>query len=337
MSKFSLLALVLAGGSLVFPKHSHAATFQEDFSTDPAAHGWKTVGESSLFQWNPAHHCEQITWDSSRSNSYFALPLGTVLGKEDNFSLAFDLRLSDFVAGVNPDKPNPFQLAVAFINLDEASQPGFVRGTGADSPDLTEFSFFPDPGGAWIYGPSLTTEMVDSIGTDPGADWAYGFAGLSLTTDDLFRITMAYTATNQTLHTQITRNTNEVFATFDAVISNTNFTDFRLNAVAVCSYSDAGQDPQYSGSILAHGIVDNVLVTVPPLPVTSITGNFSNSVWQVSFLSRSNWVYTLERTPDFQTWLPLAPAANGNGTNLILQDTHAPSAKAFYRVKAQRP
>jgi hypothetical protein len=327
----------LVGGSLVFTQDYHAATVLEDFSTDPASHGWKKVGDASLFEWNPTNYCEQITWDSSRSNSYFALPLGTVLGKEDDFSLAFDLRLSDFVAGVDPQKPNPFQLAVAFINLSEASGPAFVRGTGADSPDLTEFSFFPDPGGAWIYGPSLTTEMVDSIGADPGADWAYGFAGLSLTTDDLFRIAMTYTAANLTLHTQITRNTNEVFATFDAVISNTNFTDFRLNAVAVCSYSDAGQDPQFAGSILAHGIVDNFVVTVPPLPVTSIAGNFNNAVWQVNFLSRSNWVYTLERTADFQTWVAVSPTANGNGTNLALQDTNAPSSKAFYRVKARRP
>jgi hypothetical protein len=107
--------------------------------------------------------------------------------------------------------------------------------------------------------------------------------------------------------------------------------------VAVCSYSDAGQDPQFAGSILAHGIVDNFVVTVPPLPVTSIAGNFNNAVWQVNFLSRSNWVYTLERTADFQTWVAVSPTANGNGTNLALQDTNAPSSKAFYRVKARRP
>jgi hypothetical protein len=35
---------------------------------------------------------------------------------------------------------------------------------------------------------------------------------------------------------------------------NTNFADFRLGSISVSSYSDAGQDPQYAGSVLAHGI-----------------------------------------------------------------------------------
>ena len=327
----------LAGWFLVLATVSEAATLQEDFSINPAAHGWKKAGDPALFQWSATAQNLAVTWDSSRANSYYYLPLGTVLARDDDFRLAFDLRLHDFAAGINPQKPNPFQLSVAFINLAEATRPGFVRGTGADSPDLVEFSFFPDPGGAWIYGPSITTVMVDSIGTDPGTDWAYGFAGLSLTTDDLFHIEMAYMASNHMLHTQITRNTNEVFAILDATISSTNFTDFRLDAVAVCSYSDGGQNPQYAGSILAHGTMDNFVVTVPLPPLTNLTGSFSNGVWRVQFLDRTNWLYTLERTADFQSWTAVSPAANGNGTSLVLQDTNAPGAKGFYRVNARRP
>src|SRR2546423_13545969 len=98
----------LAGWLLVLATVSEAATLQEDFSNNPAAHGWKKSGDPALFQWNTTDQNLGITWDSSRSNSYYYLPLGTVLAREDDFRLAFDLRLNDFTAGGDPQKPNPF-------------------------------------------------------------------------------------------------------------------------------------------------------------------------------------------------------------------------------------
>ena len=122
-------------------------------------------------------------------------------------------------------------------------------------------------------------------------------------------------------------------AVIQNVVLGTNFTDFRLDQFAISSYSDAGAD----GSILAHGVVDNVAFTTPALPVTSVAGSFTNGLWQVRFLSRSNWLYTLERTTDFQSWGPASPAASGNATDLVLADTSPPPVRAFYRVRAERP
>jgi hypothetical protein len=83
--------------------------------------------------------------------------------------------------------------------------------------------------------------------------------------------------------------------------------------------------------------VDNFVVTPPPPPVQNLAGSFSHAVWQAQFISRSNWLYTLERTGDFQSWTNVSPATSGNGTNLFLPDTNAPADKAFYRVRAERP
>ena len=58
---------------------------------------------------------------------------------------------------------------------------------------------------------------------------------------------------------------------------------------------------------------------------------------QAQFISRSNWLYTLERTTDFKSWTDVSSATSGNGTNLFLPDTNARADKAFYRVKAERP
>src|SRR5258706_13724432 len=93
--------------------------------------------------------------------------------------------------------------------------------------------------------------------------------------------------------------------------------DFRLDTLSISSYSDAGDT--FGDSILAHGVVDNFTVTMPAPPIVALTGTFTDHVWSVDFLSRTNWVYTLERTADFQTWLAAESATPGTGTNLFLQ------------------
>jgi hypothetical protein len=122
--------------------------------------------------------------------------------------------------------------------------------------------------------------------------------------------------------------------------NNSEFYDadnFYVDTISINSYSDAGQDPFYGSSVLAHGIVDNFVVTVPPPPIQNLSGSFSNSNWRAQFISQSNWIYILERTTNFVSWTDASSMTSGNGTNLFLQDTNAPADKAFYRVSAQRP
>src|SRR4051794_8858780 len=58
---------------------AHSAIISEDFSTSPFAHGWKANGDTNLFYWNAANQNLEVTWDSSRTNSFFHLPLGTIV------------------------------------------------------------------------------------------------------------------------------------------------------------------------------------------------------------------------------------------------------------------
>jgi hypothetical protein len=115
--------------------------------------------------------------------------------------------------------------------------------------------------------------------------------------------------------------------------------DFRVDSFAVTSYSDAIQAgaPQYYGSILAHGVLDNVALVVPPPPLGKIGLRQTNPVWRVEFSSLTNWVYTLEASTNFSAWLPAGPATTGNGATLSLPDANAAPAKRFYRVRAERP
>lgn len=324
--------LALAGLMGVVAFAATAAVIQEDFSSAPADRGWRVHGDTNLFHWNSTNGNLEVTWDSSRSNSYFCLPLPDTLTDADDFSLSFDLRLSNVVAGINPAKPNPFQLSLGFCNLAQATAPGFVRGTGFESPNLVEFSYFPDPGPPWLWGPSLTATMIDWTATN----WSVGgFAPVGLSTETVYRVALNYSASNRVWRTTLLRD-GQPWLTVDDAMAGTAFLGFQVDHVGVLSYSDEGQDPYYSGSILAHGTVDNVVITAPSA-VSQCAGHLTGGQWETAFRSRSHWLYQLERSVSFQSWSPVGDAAPGSGGTLVLRDPSPPAGAAFYRVKAWKP
>jgi hypothetical protein len=323
MKKVLFVSLALAGVSVL--SVAHATIITENFTTNPLQNGWQIFGNTNLFQWNSTNQNLDVTWDSSQTNSYFYHPLGTVVTRNDDFSVAFDLRLNDI--GPGPDGDFPFELAVGFLNLDEATQTNFLRGTGYSSPDLVEFDYFWDSG----YGATVWPGIVDT-NSSFNYNGANDYAIFALTPADWYHVVMTYTASNQTLVTALVNSEQTSGVTIIEPLDD-HFTDFRVDAISMISYNDTDA---YDGSILAHGVVANIAVTFPPPPIQYLTGSFSNAVWRAQFLSQSNWIYTLQHTTNLIAWNDIS-ASGGNGTNLFLQDTNAPVDKAFYRVRAERP
>jgi hypothetical protein len=309
-----------------------AATFTENFSTDPSAR-WKTFGDTSLFRWDSTNQNLEVTWDSSRSNSYFYLPLGTVLARADDLSLSFDLRLNDIAIGTSSNKPYTFQIAIGYLNLTNAVATNFFRGAGQSSlgpKNLVEFDYFPDSGFGATFAPTIVTTNNRILFSDNHP--------LEMTAGDLFHIAISFTASNLTLKTTVTKN-GAAFSTIKDLSIAGSVYDFRCDALAIMSYSDAVQfgSPQYWGSILAHGTVDNITATVPDPPVLNFSGVRSNATWRAQFLSRTNWSYVLERTSDFASWTNASGTNIGTGATLTLQDTNAQALRSFYRVKSLLP
>lgn len=292
-----------------------ATTITENFSSDPLTHGWKTFGNTNLFHWNSTQQNLEVTWDSTNANSYFYLPLGTVLTVDDNFSVGFDLQLTDVPVA------NGFEIALGFLNFNSATRTNFFRGSGYESPNLAEFDYFPD-----FFSPSLTT-------VDTNSTFNFLFDAVPLENGTTYRIEFSHTAGMPFVTGQILTN-GVVYGTFPTPYTTTNFTDFRLDAFSVSSFSDVNG---YGSSILAHGIVDNFSAALPPPPVQNLSGKFSGGQWQAKFLSRSNWIYALERSADLQNWSSVTNGISGNGTNLFLSDANTPVDKGFYRIRAERP
>src|SRR5882724_1011553 len=297
-----------------------AGTFTENFATDPASNGWLTFGNSNLFQWDSTNHDMQVTWDSSQPNSYFYHPLGTNLDSGSDFSISFDLQLTDSSAtGFG------FELAVGFLNLADATNSAFLRGTGSDSPNLLEFDYFP----AGDFPPSLDCTAVDA---NNNFQFIYDPNSLPLVNSTLYHITVTHVSGAPLITGQVLSGGN-LYTSFPTNFTSTNFAGFQVDTVSISSYNDANS----GGSALAHGTVANIVVTILPPPPLNITGSFSNNLWQVQFASRNYWFYTLERTADFQSWSPASDATPGNGGALFLQDTNTPADNVFYRVQANRP
>ena len=331
MLRFCSVLSALAAAVIHFALPAQAATFTESFSSNPLQHGWKTHGDAGLFQWDSTNQDLRVTWDSSQPNSYFYYPLETILARSDDFSVAFDLRLADVGVGSDTNKSGTFSIGLGFLNLDQATQTNFLRGTGVNSPDLAEFAYFWDSGfGATVFPTFVDTNSTFSY-TGPS-----DYAIFALAPGDWYHIAMNYTASNQTLVATVTNLAQTSGVRIVQSIS-TNFTDYRLSAFSVSSYNDAGQDPQYAGSVLAHGTVDNLTLTVPAPPVQTVGGSFTNGLSQIEFLGQTNWLYTLQRTSDFKSWSDVSASAAGQAGAIRLAETNRPPDKAFYRIRASRP
>lgn len=317
---------------------TNAAALNDSFADNPLHHGWKIFGDTNLFRWNATNENIDVTWDSSKPNSYFHKSLANILTKTDDFSVQFDLRMQDLAVGVNPNKPYTFPLAIGFFNYRNATNTNFFRGSGANPTyggrNIVEFAYFGDAGLGETFAPTIAS-------SNNVFAYSHSFP-LALTPGDLFQIRMEYTATNQTLQTTVLRNGQPFGMPPENRIESivlTNKPDFRVDTIAIESYNDGQQFPaQYAGSLLAHGTVDNVLVVTPPPPVRDLRAFSSNGIWQVAFTARTNWSYVLEETEDFGAWSLVSSVTNNTNSTLTMSDTNSLApAHRFYRVRSERP
>ncbi|HEU6447680.1 MAG TPA: hypothetical protein VFV23_04505 [Verrucomicrobiae bacterium] len=331
---------VIAGLFVSLAASVCAVTITENFTNDPSADGWQIFGDTNLFQWNPADHNLSVIWDSSKANSYFYHPLGNTITRLDDFNISFDLQLNDITAGSEPGKSGAMEIAFSLLNFATATSPNFQRGVFGGAPGLFELDYFPpwiysDDTGSYPISPTLTPTFVSTNSFDY-APSAYIPYEVEFPTGELVHVSLAFTASNQTLVATFQTNGTDVVQIPPVVLSDDFATDddYAVDIFSITSYSSNG-DPY--DSVLAHGIVSNLVVTVPPPPIQNLSGAFSNSVWRVQFISQTNWIYTLQCTTNFNSWSDISVATAGNGTNLFLQDTAPPAEKAFYRVSAERP
>jgi len=210
------------------------------------------------------------------------------------------------------------------FNWAQATNAGFSR-SGGTAPNLFEFDYFPDTG----FGASIDATLID---TNIGFTYFYfTYDNRTLEPDVTYQVTLTHAAGATNISGQIL--TNGVLFTALPFSYVGPITDFRLDTLSISSYEDDG----FGDSILAHGVVDNFVVTLPPPPVQNLTGDFLGNEWQCSFTSRTNWVYALEHSTNLVNWTAVVSNSPGVDGAKILSDTNPPASQAYYRIRAERP
>lgn len=324
--KMRLWMPAFAGVCVLNVQAARAVTIAENFAADPAASGWAVYGQSDLFAWDGANGRLLVTWDSSQPNSYFCRSVGPTLSRTNDFLLSFDLLLYDIGPGPDTNKTFTFQIAVGLMNLAQATNSGFIRGSGYESPNLVEWNYFWDSG----FGATISPVLISSNNEFSSGGFTFP---LELATGAVYSVSMRYLAEEGRLLTVMKSNGVPIGPINDATLGS-GFSDFAVDHLSVSSYNDAGQFPGYEGSVLAHGWVDNFVFAAPP-PVTRVAPG--GAPGSVRFLSATNWLYHLERTTNFALWTPVSAVLAGTGGEMTLQDTNLPPGRAFYRVQAQLP
>ncbi|HZI31203.1 MAG TPA: hypothetical protein VFF11_02610, partial [Candidatus Binatia bacterium] len=328
MKKIRFAAPALTGVLALSAILTQATTITENFSSDPLQNGWQVFGDTNLFHWNSTNQNLEVTWDSTRTNSYFYQPLGTTITRYDDFSIAFDLKLHDIASGVESGKTGPLEIGFGFLNFSGATNTSFMRGAYGSAPNVAEFGYYAhgyyDYFGTIYDSPATATpSFISGVNSYDYAPQILSVYEDELPTNQPVHVSLTYTASNQTAMLVITTNGIPVASFPDLALNGSNgFTDtnydFLVDTFSISSYSSVGDDYD---SILAHGTVANISVSVPP-PAQNLAGSFTNGGWQVNFSARTNWLFTLQRTADFQSWTNVSPTISGINGNLFLQDTN---------------
>jgi hypothetical protein len=344
--KCKLFASLAGAGLGLALSTAGAATITEDFSADPLQNGWLVFGDASLFAWNSTNQNLEVAWDSTHPNSYFHRPLGVALTRDDDFSLEFDLRLSDIASGIEQGKTGPLQIGVGFLNLATATSTNFMRGAWGGAPNVAEFAYYTS--GYYDYGGLIYPSPASCVPSFiPGTD-SFHYAPMfvsafetELPTNRTVHIRLVYTAATQTAVLTLTANGVPLgqlpnLALNDSGNSQWTATDnFRLDAFSISSYCSVGDD---FDSVRAHGTVDNLTFTAALQPIGRLSGGrATNGIWQAQFFSHSNWLYALERSTNLHSWASASVTNAGNEAFMVLEDSDLAVPRAFYRVRAWEP
>ncbi len=323
----ALLWVIMIAGFKI--PSSIADTWTDDFSIDPGIHGWTAFGDASLFRWSPDAGDLQVTWDTSQAQSFFVRPIWRILTTQDDFGLSLDLRLDTIQPGIRPNRPGAMQISLGWLNLSNAVAGNYPRA-GGQARELLEWDWFP---GGFIPGYGDVEPTVSPIAFDRLGQVAASFTfPFDLATNTSYRLHLAYSATNRQMSVALDVD-GSAGPPINPLILGDSFGSFKLDAFAIMVWNEESSP---FDSLYAVGAIDNLILTLPPLPIDQISW-VAGSLSQVQFLSQVGWNYTLESSFDLASWMSVSDSISGTGQLLFLTDARSSkSAHQFYRVSATR-
>ena len=307
------------------PDGIRAAVISDDFSAAPGARGWKSLGSAEVFQWDAAAGNLRVHWDSSRSNSFFVLPLGTTLTTADPFVVEFDLRM-ETVGPRSEDRPAAIQVTLGLVRMDLLPNGLSSRLLGT-ARDLVEWDWFPAsviPG----FGENPDTVSPAVFGDSGGR--AFSFDNTFNPGDGAtWHVRMTGEPAGRKITTRLWREGVEA-GPVNPVLLPTGFGSYSVDGFAVINWS--GVSTRFD-SLEATGRIDNLRIEIPDPPVSGV---ISRRPGEVEFNGATGWRFSLEASGDLTFWQPLT-AAEGTGGGMKLVDLRkALWERQFYRIRFER-
>lgn len=322
-----LACLLVPAYAQVSPKH-FGGTFEH----------WLAAGATNLF--NQAETGLQVNWDSSQTNSYYYFPLGFYLTRSDDFDVSLTLRIDTLTLGTTPGKADTFEIAAGLLNLTNALDPQFFRGSGINSQhgarNLIEFDYFPA-------SQFISATIAPTIATSSNQILFSDNHPMELEPGVYYKLLMSFTAADQTLRSKLWRAESTtgipVFTNspleLKSLILSSNYSDFAVDALALINYSDAAQSPpQFSGSLAGNGTfwnVETIVYNRPKLKIQSTGARF-----ELIFETNDGWQYQLESRTDAGPWQPAGPITKGTGGPASVLLDPGSAVNEIYRVHGER-
>jgi hypothetical protein len=305
----------------------HAEQWRADFSSDPfvvPTPKWSVLGAAELFEWNPSAQQLDITWDSSRPNTFCTWPLPRSLRSHDAFSFSWDLRLNDAGPRDTSTRSNVLQISVVLARRARLPD-GYPQRTSAGRAlDLLDFSFFP----LADYGPFGASAYIAPVAFgESSIGYSFGNS-FNLADGQSHRVECTWDPVARALRTMV-EGAGSIADTSPALVATD---DFELDTFAIVVWNEG---PTPRDSLLAHGSIRSVVITAPEPPVGSLT--FRSNSRSIGFQSQTGYRYQLEASGDLSEWASTGPDAAGTGGPMEFSDLRkALFLHQFYRVRATR-
>ena len=107
-----------------------------------------------------------------------------------------------------------------------------------------------------------------------------------------------------------------------------DFDGFAVDAFSISNYTAKGTE----SSLLARGQVDNVAIAVGRSQFHILDSHLEGEKWQARVFGIGGLDYVLERSENFQDWIPVINGVRTEGFYLRLTDDSALESGAFYRL-----
>lgn len=320
-----LWVIVLLVGAWTVSTPAWSTDWIEEFDHDPTQHGWQAVGAADLFQWEAIAGTLRVHWDSSRSNSFFVLPLGTTLSTADPFAFEFEITL-DSVGPRVPERPSILQVAAGLVRRDLLPDGMPARLTGS-ARDLVEWDWFP---ASDIPGFGGSPDVISPAVFGDAGTRAFSFDNYFNPGDGAtWRVRMTNDPVRRVVETRLWRNGVEQ-GPVNPVRLTAAFGDTQVDSFAVINWSEASTR---SDSLEAVGHLDHIRLQFPDPPLGPVT---MQSPGVVAFNGAAGWTFTLLASGDLIHWAEVASAPGTGGAMVLADPRDGVYATQFYRVRADR-